>query len=69
MLSDIEIAESAELLNIKEIAKKLNISEADLSLYGDKVAKIKKLSKLHKFWCAWQACACNSHEPNKIRNR
>ena len=41
MLSDIEIAESAELLNIKEIAKKLNISEADLSLYGDKVAKIK----------------------------
>ena len=40
MLSDIEIAESAELLNIDEIAKKLNIETSDLSMYGEKIAKV-----------------------------
>ncbi len=45
MLSDIEIAESSELLNIKEIAKKLNIDDSDLSLYGEKVAKVKNYQK------------------------
>ena len=40
MLSDIEIAENAKLLNIEEIAKKLKISTSDLSMYGEKVAKV-----------------------------
>ena len=30
MLSDIEIAERAELIDIREVAKKLNLSESDL---------------------------------------
>ena len=29
MLSDIEIAESAELIDIREVAKKLNLTEND----------------------------------------
>lgn len=45
MLSDIEIAESAELENIDLIASKLNIEREDLSLYGDKVAKISGYKK------------------------
>lgn len=40
MLSDIEIANSAKIENIKEIAKKVNISEEYLELYGNDKAKI-----------------------------
>ena len=40
MLTDIEIAESAKLKDIREIAKKLNLSEDDLELYGKYKAKI-----------------------------
>ncbi|MBQ9113866.1 MAG: formate--tetrahydrofolate ligase [Clostridia bacterium] len=40
MLSDIEIAESAELIDIREVAKKLGLNEADLELYGKYKAKI-----------------------------
>ena len=40
MLSDIEIAESAELQDIREIAKKLNLTENELELYGKYKAKI-----------------------------
>lgn len=45
MLTDIEIASSAKLLNIEEIALKLNIAESDLIKYGDTVAKIKDYQK------------------------
>ncbi len=40
MLSDIEIAESAELIDIREVAKKLGLGEEDLELYGRYKAKI-----------------------------
>ncbi|MBQ8955586.1 MAG: formate--tetrahydrofolate ligase [Lachnospiraceae bacterium] len=40
MKSDIEIAQSAELKNIREIASSLGISEDDLELYGKYKAKI-----------------------------
>ncbi len=40
MLSDIEIAESAKLKEIREIAKKLKLSEDELELYGKYKAKI-----------------------------
>ena len=40
MLSDIEIAESAELIDIREVAKKLNLTENELELYGKYKAKI-----------------------------
>ena len=40
MLSDIEIAESAKLKDIREIAAKLNLTEDDLELYGKYKAKI-----------------------------
>ena len=33
-MTDIEIARNAELLNITEIAKKLEINEEDLETYG-----------------------------------
>ncbi len=40
MLTDLEIAQRAEILNIKEIAKKINLTEDDLELYGKYKAKI-----------------------------
>ncbi len=40
MKSDIEIAQQAEMLPIKEVAKQLNISEDDLELYGKYKAKL-----------------------------
>ena len=40
MLTDIEIAESAKLKDIREIAAKLNLCEDDLELYGKYKAKI-----------------------------
>lgn len=40
MKTDIEIAQAAKLLHIKEIAKKLNLDEDDLELYGKYKAKI-----------------------------
>ncbi|MGN0804698.1 MAG: formate--tetrahydrofolate ligase [Candidatus Coproplasma sp.] len=41
MLSDIEIAESAKLQDIRKIAQKLGLNEDDLELYGKYKAKIK----------------------------
>lgn len=38
--TDLEIAQSAKMLPIKEVAKKLNISEDDLELYGKYKAKL-----------------------------
>ncbi len=40
MLSDIEIAESAQLIDIREVAKKIGLEEKDLELYGKYKAKI-----------------------------
>ena len=40
MLSDLEIAQKAEIKPIVEIAKKLNLSEDDLELYGKYKAKV-----------------------------
>ena len=40
MLTDIEIAEGCKLRDIREIAKKLNIGEDNLELYGKYKAKI-----------------------------
>ena len=40
MLSDIEIAEQAELIDIREVAEKLGLTENDLELYGKYKAKI-----------------------------
>lgn len=45
MLTDIEIAQSTELLSVKEIAVKLNIAESDLLMYGETVAKVKNYQK------------------------
>ena len=40
MLTDLEIAQQAKILEIKEIAKKVNLTEDDLDLYGKYKAKI-----------------------------
>lgn len=40
MLSDLEIAQGAEMLKITEIAKKIGLTEDDLELYGKYKAKI-----------------------------
>lgn len=40
MLSDIEIASSAKMLHIRDVAAKLNITEDDLELYGPNKAKV-----------------------------
>ena len=41
MLSDIEIAESCKLKDIREIARKLGLEEEDIELYGKYKAKVK----------------------------
>ena len=48
MKTDIEIAQEAELLPVNEIALKLNIAEADLDKFGDKVAKVRNYEKYLK---------------------
>ena len=40
MLTDLEIAQKAEIKKIKEIAKKINLTEDDIELYGNYKAKI-----------------------------
>ncbi len=40
-LKDIEIAQQAEMLNINEIAAKVDLEPADIEQYGDFKAKIK----------------------------
>ena len=40
MLTDIEIAQGATMLPIKEVAKKLDIKEDDLEFYGKYKAKL-----------------------------
>ncbi len=40
MLSDLEIAQNAKMLSIKEIAEKLGLTEEDLELYGKYKAKV-----------------------------
>ena len=40
MKSDIEIAQEAELVHIKEVAEKLGINEDELEFYGKYKAKI-----------------------------
>ena len=40
MLSDLEIAQLAEIKKIKDIAAKVNLKEEDLELYGNYKAKI-----------------------------
>ena len=40
MLTDLEIAQRAKILPIKEIAKKINLDEDDLELYGKYKAKV-----------------------------
>ena len=40
MKSDIEIAQEAEMIHIREVAKQLDITEDDLELYGKYKAKL-----------------------------
>ena len=40
MLTDLEIAQKAEIKKINEIANKLNLKEDDLELYGKYKAKV-----------------------------
>lgn len=40
MMTDVEIAQNAEMKDIREIAKKLNITEDELELYGKYKAKV-----------------------------
>jgi formate--tetrahydrofolate ligase len=44
MLTDLEIAQQADIKPVKEIAKKLNINEDDLEFYGKYKAKVDPLS-------------------------
>ncbi|HAJ15595.1 MAG TPA: formate--tetrahydrofolate ligase, partial [Erysipelotrichaceae bacterium] len=40
MLTDVEIAQSTEMENIKDVASRIGLSEDDLELYGKYKAKI-----------------------------
>ena len=44
MLTDLEIAQQADIKPVKEIAKKLNINEDDLEFYGKYKAKVDPVS-------------------------
>ena len=48
MLTDVEIAEKSKLLKISSIAKKLNLKNSDLFMYGDYIAKVKNYNKIIK---------------------
>lgn len=48
MFTDIEIAENSKLLKINSIAKRLNLTQANLKSYGDYIAKITDCEKLIK---------------------
>ena len=52
MLTDVEIAQSAKMKPIKEIAQKVGLDEDDLELYGKYKAKIslEAISKLNSCW-------------------
>ena len=74
MKSDIEIAQEAELVHIKEVAEKLGINEDELEFYGKYKAKISdelwesvkdredgKLVLWNQRWsCRWWICAGSS---------
>ena len=71
MKSDIEIAQEAELVHIKEVAEKLGINEDELEFYGKYKAKIsdelwesvkdREDGKLVQRWsCRWWICAGSS---------
>ena len=46
MMSDIDIAKSNTKLKIVDIAKKLNLTEDDIELYGKYKAKLPRLAKM-----------------------
>ena len=50
MKSDIQIAQEAEMLPIKEVAEKLGIGEDDLELYGKYKAKLSDLDRHLAVW-------------------
>ena len=52
MLTDIEIAQGAELISAKESAVKLNIAESDISMYGEKIEKVSNYLVENKFCSA-----------------
>ena len=45
MLQDYEIAQNKELVDIRNIAKKIGLTEDDLNLYGKYKAKILEIEK------------------------
>ena len=60
--SDIEIAQEAQMLDIREVASKSSVAEDDLELYGKYKAKISDdlYSKLEDKK-RWKAYPCNSN--------
>lgn len=48
MLKDIDIAHQTDLLDIREVAKKIGLSEKDIILYGNDKAKVKDVSASSK---------------------
>lgn len=65
MKSDIQIAQEAEMLPIKEVAEKLGIGEDDLELYGKYKAKLSdELIERVKKSAGWKADSCDSNQSN-----
>ena len=65
MKTDIEIAQEAAMLPIKDVAASIGVEEDDLELYGQYKAKFSESSIQSK----WQACACHCDQSDSGRRR
>lgn len=59
--SDIEIAQEAQMLDIREVAAKVGVAEDDLELYGKYKAKISDDLYSNLKIKRWKAYPCNSN--------
>ena len=64
MKTDIQIAQEAEMLHIREVAAKVGIEEEDLEFYGKYKAKYRMTDGKSKRQTRWKAgtCYCNQSD-------
>ena len=70
MKTDIEIAQEAAMLPIKDVAASIGVEEDDLELYGKYKAKFSdEYLKKSSIQSKWQACACHCDQSDSGRRR
>ena len=70
MKTDIQIAQEAELMHIKDVAASIGISEEELEFYGKYKAKLSdELWGERKRPQGWKTGSCDSHQSDPGRRR